>query len=875
MNAAGIGARQLAERAHAHVQQDPRVAATLARRALEEAQSADDPDAQVAALHALGFAQNALADPAVTTTLRRAIRVARRNGLTNAEARARLALAGALAQQGAIRGALHEVDRATGELDPFERARAEVFRLGLLYYSEEAYTDAVRSAAALRSFRARGEGIWEARLLYNRGLVRGARSDLAGGLADLLAARDLYDEFGAEVAVADAELSIAEALERGGDVPGALRRLDAVTGDLPETTRIDLELARSRVLVTAMLLEEALVSIEAALHGMHGQRQTDRALRAQLAKARILVLAGDPVNGRNTARVAGRAFARRGQQVAAARARLVAFDASSRLGKVTAGELRAALGDSAVLATAGWRAESRRALLVIAAAFLANGDREQARVQLGRARAQWRGAVLADRLLAARVAAELALADGSPAEAARTAAMGLERLDHYRLTLGSIELRARASLLGQELATLGLRLAIENGDGRRLLAWIEKLRASALLTRPERNDDPALVAAQAELRQIERALDDAEPSTSPGNRRGRRAALEREISRRTRHLSGTAGAATRRPTVAELDQALGSRTLVELVSVDGELHAVCLRDGVVRHRALGAIAEPMSRLEWLRFGLRQLARADLSRARGTAAAVGVTRDLELLDAVLIQPLSQFLGDEEVVLAPGADLAALPWAMMPSFAGRPLSVVPSATLWYRLGGSPGQQSSRSPRAGVTLVAGPRLEHARREVTGLARIHRDASVLVGGAATVAATLAAIDGARIAHLASHGHFRADSPLFSAFELADGSVTAHELCALEQPPEVLVLSACELALSDARPGDELLGLAATLLGLGTRAIIASVAPVSDRHTPRLMRSLHEALVAGSNPAAALAAAQARHRNDTGAATFVCLGRG
>ena len=88
-----------------------------------------------------------------------------------------------------------------------------------------------------------------------------------------------------------------------------------------------------------------------------------------------------------------------------------------------------------------------------------------------------------------------------------------------------------------------------------------------------------------------------------------------------------------------------------------------------------------------------------------------------------------------------------------------------------------------------------------------------------------------------------------------------------------MLILSACDLALSDARPGDELLGLAATLLGLGTRAIIASVAPVSDRHMPRLMRSLHEALTAGVEPAAALAAAQ--RANPTTPATFVCLGRG
>ena len=868
MNGAEIGARELAERAHAHVQQDPRVASAMAREALERARTAGDREAQVAALHALGFAQNALADPAMTTTLRRAVRLAQQHGSRNAEARARLALAGALALHGSVRKSLREIDRATADLDPFERARAEVFRLGLLFYSEEAYTDATRSGAALRSFRARGESIWEARLLFNRGLVRGSRGDISGGLDDLRRARDLYDEHGAEVAVADAEMAIAEALVLSDDIPGALRRLDAVGGDLPGTTHVDLELARSRALVTAMLLEEALVAIETALSGMRAEGPTDRAMRAQLARARILVLAGDVDQARRTARIAGRAFARRGQQVAAARARLVALDASVRLGRVTREELRVAGEDAELLAAAGWQTEAHRANLVVASAHLVNGDSGRARTHLGRARAQGRGAMLADRLLAARVTAQLQLFEGASAAAARTAAGGLDRLDRYRLTLGSVELRTRASTLGQELATLGLRLAVERGNARRLLTWIEKLRANALLARPERHHDPVIVAAQAELRRIERELDDPQLATSSGRRRRRRATLEQEISRRTRHLSGTTGTVTRRPTIGELNQALGGRTLVELVSVDGQLHAVCARDGIVRHRALGALGEPTSRLEWLRFGLRQLAREDLSRARRIAAAVGVTRDLELLDAVLFQPIHELLGDDGLVLAPGADLAALPWAMMPSLEGRAVSVVPSATLWHRLG-----PTATGARAGVTLVAGPGLRHAKREVTGLARIHRDATVLAGRDAKVAATLASLDGARIAHLATHGHFRADSPLFSAFELADGSLTAHELCALEQPPEVLILSACDLALSDARPGDELLGLAATLLGLGTRAIIASVAPVSDRHMPRLMRSLHEALTAGVEPAAALAAAQ--RANPTTPATFVCLGRG
>src|SRR5205823_14328769 len=103
------------------------------------------------------------------------------------------------------------------------------------------------------------------------------------------------------------------------------------------------------------------------------------------------------------------------------------------------------------------------------------------------------------------------------------------------------------------------------------------------------------------------------------------------------------------------------------------------------------------------------------------------------------------------------------------------------------------------------------------------------------------------------------------------DGPLNVYELQTLRQAPEIVVLSACDLALSGLHPGDELLGLAAALLGMGTRTIVASVVPVPDASARRLMLAFHEHLLAGHRPAAALAKAQAR----TAVAGFVCLGDG
>jgi CHAT domain-containing protein len=93
-------------------------------------------------------------------------------------------------------------------------------------------------------------------------------------------------------------------------------------------------------------------------------------------------------------------------------------------------------------------------------------------------------------------------------------------------------------------------------------------------------------------------------------------------------------------------------------------------------------------------------------------------------------------------------------------------------------------------------------------------------------------------------------------------------------------VLSACDSGLSEVRAGDELMGLVAAVLALGTRTLVASVSPVPDAETKALMVDLHGRLRAGAAPAEALAAAQVAvggegSRHALAAGAFVCFGAG
>jgi CHAT domain-containing protein len=91
-----------------------------------------------------------------------------------------------------------------------------------------------------------------------------------------------------------------------------------------------------------------------------------------------------------------------------------------------------------------------------------------------------------------------------------------------------------------------------------------------------------------------------------------------------------------------------------------------------------------------------------------------------------------------------------------------------------------------------------------------------------------LRALEGAGVAHIAAHGHVHPDNPLFSYLELKDGPLYGYDIARIENPPEVVVLSACES------------GLARAFLDAGTRAVIASVLPVPDAQVSEAMAEVH-----------------------------------
>jgi hypothetical protein len=465
--------------------------------------------------------------------------------------------------------------------------------------------------------------------------------------------------------------------------------------------------------------------------------------------------------------------------------------------------------------------------------------------------------------------------DGDESGAARALRRGLAGLDGHRASLGATELRAHSGAYGHELAAEGLDIAVRRGAPTRVLAWAERWRANALRMRPvSPPQDPDLATALTELRMVSAALEDALLTGHPVQAlRRSQARLEQRIRELARGVDG-GGELLRPPGVRALTPALGDAVLLELVAHGSRLRAVLVRDGRASLHDLGPLAEAVRVARLHRFGLRRL----VTTGDSADARAGVAHTATALDRQLFDPVRRRLGDRPLVIVPIGALHAVPWSGLPTCTGRAVTVAPSATAWLRAAGRVG------PAGPPVLVAGPRLPAAEAEVRQLGAVLPDSRPLTGAAATADAVTGALNGTGLAHIAAHGRFRADNPLFSTLDLGDGPLTAYELERLTSPPGCVVLSACDSGRAGVRPGDEVMGFTAVLLALGTRSLVATVLPVPADLTTALMLDLHRRMRDGAGPAVALAEAQRAFGADDGrgtgaahatAAAFVCFGAG
>ncbi|MFI9266177.1 CHAT domain-containing protein [Streptomyces werraensis] len=773
--------------------------------------------------------------------LRRARDWAARAGSADREADVLATLGVALVHSGRTRQGLDALGRGVRRGTGHTRARVlfrRAYSWWVLGHHKEALEDVRRAVPVLRQA---GDVIWTARALTLRATVHLALGAVERAEADFASAEDLWAVTDQEHDKADAVESRGLAAYRSGDVPAALRLLDEAEERYAKlgTPTFMLSIRRCEVLMAAGLAAEALAEADTAIAELDSiGGQSTRKAELLLAAARAARQADDPATATARAGLAVRLFAGQRRTWWEAHARLVLIGARHAAGKRSGRLVRDAAAVAERLAELGAPAAPEAFLLAGRIALDLGRTADAERHLAVAARSRHNGPPLA-RMTGWAAQALRARAAGSTRGVLEACRRGLGVLDDHRMTLGASELRARATAQGAELAALAQQAALRSGGPRRLLVWSERWRATALSAPPTRPPaDPELLSHMTAYREIAARAEETrmEGRPVPALEREQRR-LEQAIRSRTLHMRGEAHGDDTRFDAGRLLEQLGDGVrLVELAVVDGRVQVLLCGQGRVRRFEAGWLAAAETEAEHVQAGLRRLAHPGAQARLPVVEAAG-----RRLEELLLGPAAAHLGDGPVVIVPPGRLHRVPWALLPSLRDRVVSVSPSAGSWLRA------RETRPPWGGrKVLVRGPGLATGGAEVTRLADRYDGATVLEHRDASVPRVLAELDGAGLAHIAAHGTFRTDGPMFSSLRMADGPLIVHDFERLGRSPYRIILSCCDTARFATVGADELLGLVTALLPLGTAGVVACSAPVNDAAVVPLMLALHEGLASG-----------------------------
>lgn len=678
-------------------------------------------------------------------------------------------------------------------------------------------------------------------LLLNYGTILLHSGDLAGAA----------DQFGQSADIAAAHGHAREAFMSrcnqgyaaylSGDLPRALASLSEAEALQADASGAVVRLDRGRVLMEAGLLPEALEVLAAAAAMAEGEPQRQVLGEIELELARASALLGRLGQARHWARRARVRFGRRASPLWAARAELV-LRQLDLLGRVPARRvLRAAerLTEQLAAGDALLRAEHR---LIAAEAALRVGELDLAAERVAAVERLRKQLPLRAQLQAAEIRARLAIADDEAGRARRILDSASQLLVAEQAASASTDLRAALTMYAGPLAELHVALTVERGP-RALFSATERWRATGQRIQPvQPPQDPELAELLVRMRELRDQLRDA----PVGAGRSRLLHEEYELRQRVRARAWAWNGPGEpvHPVTYTHARAVLEHERVDLVSLFGHqdrLIALSLVNGRARVTDVG----DRSRLA----ALAAQVRADLDAA-GTHE-LGPFREhvwgslhkaMGQIDEMVLRPLG--LGSRRLVIVPQRRLLALPWALAPSLAGVPVVVSASVTDWVRRADRRAAPGADGPV--VRALAGPGLGLADEETREVAAAWPGASALSAGDGDVASLREAMAGADLVHLAAHGTHHQQSPMFASVLMADGPAYVYDLQHSGLQAQHVVLSSCEVGRSTVRPGDEPLGLAAGLLGLGAQCVVAGVCRVPDDESAATMVRYHRELASG-----------------------------
>jgi CHAT domain-containing protein/tetratricopeptide (TPR) repeat protein len=284
-------------------------------------------------------------------------------------------------------------------------------------------------------------------------------------------------------------------------------------------------------------------------------------------------------------------------------------------------------------------------------------------------------------------------------------------------------------------------------------------------------------------------------------------------------------------------------TLVEYFVAGDRLVAAVITREKIQILPVTVLSRAAHFLQLLRFQLSKFRMGSEYIRRFEEPLLRATQShLESLYDELIAPLRPFFHGNHLIFVPHGPLHFLPFHALRNGEeylcdAFTISYAPSATVFSWCQDKPASTKTSSLVFGIPDVRAP---HILQEAQTVAALLPQSTLHMGDQATSSLLREIGPRSGLLHLATHGIYRQDNPMFSGIRLGDGYLNLYDLYQMRLDARLVALSGCATGMNFVAAGDELLGLQRGLFCAGATTLLLSLWDVHDQSTAHLMQHFY-----------------------------------
>ncbi len=334
--------------------------------------------------------------------------------------------------------------------------------------------------------------------------------------------------------------------------------------------------------------------------------------------------------------------------------------------------------------------------------------------------------------------------------------------------------------------------------------------------------------------------------------------------------------------LARLQSTLPSGTaMVEYYLTGDRLIAAVVTSETIKITAVSVVSRVVHFLHLLRFQLSKFRMGAAYAHRFEHPLLSATQGhLAALYTELIAPIREHLKARHLIFVPHGALHFLPFHALRDrdeylCDSHTISYAPSATVFALCQEKTGTDIPNSLVMGIPDARAP---HILNEVQSVATLLPHPELFLGAQATSQILRERGSASSLLHIATHGTYRQDNPMFSGIRLGDGYLNLYDLYQIRLPAKLVTLSGCATGMNFVSAGDELLGLQRGLFCAGATSLLLSLWDVHDESTSVLMQAFYKSYIETGDMAGALQSAmkqlRQQHAHPYFWAPFVLVGK-